>query len=59
MASIVEVIAEATQNEELAYRVYEAIRPRRLTEIEDEIYNDEESEIIWKQWLDWVMTERI
>jgi len=46
MVSIVESIAEATQNEELAYRVYEAIRPRRLTEIEDEIYNDEESEII-------------
>ena len=49
MVSIVESIAEATQNRELAYRVYEAIRPLRLTElteIDDEIYNDKESEII-------------
>jgi len=49
MVSIVEVIAEATQNKELAYRVYEAIRPLRLTEIDDEIYNDKESEMIWRR----------
>mgnify|MGYP000849024840 CR=1 FL=1 len=45
MVSIVEAIAEAT-NRELAYKVYEAVRPLKLAEIDDEIYNDEESEII-------------
>ena len=48
MVSIVEAIAEAT-NKELAYKVYEAIRPLRLTElteIDDEIYNDKECEMI-------------
>jgi len=38
--SIIEVIAEATQDEETAFRVFEIVRPRKaweLEEIEEEV----------------------
>ena len=34
--SIVEVIAEATQDEEMAFRVYNLVKPQRFTELIDE-----------------------
>ena len=40
--SIVEAIKEATANEDLAFRVFEAIRPRKAWELEaldDELVN--------------------
>lgn len=39
--SIVEAIKEATANEDLAFRVFETIRPRKAWELEEQEEKDE------------------